>query len=380
MTTAARGREIPMAPVPSAEQAPVIARAAGLRWSSDGMPGIRRVRAGSAFSYRMPDGKAVRDKGTLERIRSLAIPPAYEEVWISPDPDGHIQATARDARGRKQYRYHARWREVRDETKFVRMLAFAEVLPKIRARVEADLARSGMPREKVLAAVVELLETTTIRIGNDEYAKSNQSYGLTTMLNKHAHVRGDTVKFAFKGKSGVKHAVSLQDRRLAKIVRACQDIPGQELFGYVDEDGTAHDVTSADVNDYIREVSGGDFSAKDFRTWVGTVQCAVVLSNADVAETQKERKARIGEAVAHVAKQLGNTPAVCRKSYVHPDILEAYTEEGSLGSVKLKRSARKGLLPEERFVVDFLQRRASEGVQQRTMRKLKASVRRAKGS
>lgn len=349
------------------------AKSAGLRYVSDQGPGIRRKRRGRAFAYIGPDGKAVRDAGELARIRSLAIPPAYEDVWICPAPNGHIQATGRDARGRKQYRYHPRWREVRDESKYMRMLEFAAALPAIRERIDADLRKQGMPREKVLAAVVQLLETTTIRVGNDEYAKTNDSYGLTTMLNDHAKVSGSTVRFSFKGKSGVKHAISLQDKRLAKIVRSCQDIPGQELFGYLDDDGNPHDVTSQDVNDYIREISGGDFTAKDFRTWVGTVQCASLLAEAPDAETQADRKKTIVDAVKQVAERLGNTPAVCRKSYIHPELLAAYTEDGTLGTPH-KARALKGLLSEERFVVQFLKRRAKETPSHRTMRKLKQSL------
>ncbi|MDP9023888.1 MAG: DNA topoisomerase IB, partial [Candidatus Eremiobacteraeota bacterium] len=258
-----------------------------------------------------------------------------------------------DARGRKQYRYHPKWREIRDENKYHRMLDFARALPLIRTRVESDLSRPGLPREKVLGAVVKLLESTRIRVGNDEYARTNDSYGLTTMLNRHAKVRGGEVRFAFKGKSGIKHAVSLQDRRIAKIVRACQDLPGQELFGYTDDSGDAHDVSSADVNEYIRDISGGEFTAKDFRTWVGTVQCALILSDA-AADTLTERKRQIVEACKEVAAHLGNTPAVCRKSYIHPGILETFQTDGTLG----KRSGKpiKGLLPEEHFVVAFLKR------------------------
>ncbi len=346
---------------------------AGLRYVSDEQPGIRRVARGKQFHYVGPDGKPVKDESVLARIRALAVPPAYTDVWICPAANGHIQATGRDARGRKQYRYHAKWREARDETKYHRMLDFARVLPRIRESIESDLKRDGMPREKVLAAVVQLLESTTIRVGNDQYARENDSYGLTTMHNKHVKVQGDTVRFSFKGKSGIKHAISLRDKRLAKIVRACQDLPGQELFGYVDGDGTPRDVTSADVNDYIREISGGDFTAKDFRTWVGTVQCGLILAEMEPAETQAERKHRLTEAIKQVAQRLGNTPAVCKKSYIHPELLEAYSEEGTLGAT-LRGKARKGLLPEEHFVVAFLKRRAKETPQKRTTRKLRESL------
>lgn len=350
-----------------------IARAAGLRYVSDEMPGIRRVRKGRAFSYVSVDGKPVTDETELARIQAIGVPPAYECVWICPVANGHLQATAVDARGRKQYRYHKKWREVRDETKYHRMIDFAQALPKVRAAVERDLALPGMPREKVLAAVVRLLEETTIRVGNEEYAKENDSYGLTTMLNKHATVQGANVRFRFKGKSGVKHTIALRDKPLAKIVRACQDIPGQELFGYFDDDGNAHDVTSNDVNDYIREVSRGDFTAKDFRTWVGTVQCALLLAEHEFVETQSERKRKLNDVVKQVAQRLGNTPAVARKSYIHPEIIAAYTEDGTIGQM-LRGKPAKGLLPEEKFVVDFLKKRERETPAERTTKKLKESL------
>ncbi len=331
------------------------ARSAGLRYVSDTMPGVRRKRSGKHFAYVDTTGKAVRDEEVLSRIRALAIPPAYEDVWICPVPNGHIQATGRDARGRKQYRYHARWREIRDETKYGRMLDFAKALPAIRKRVEKDLRLTGMPREKLLAAVVRLLETTTIRIGNEEYARENQSFGLTTLQNKHAKVRGGTVTFSFRGKSGIKHAIGLHDKRLAKLVRACQDIPGQQLFEYIDEDGAPHNVDSSDVNAYIREISGDDFTAKDFRTWVGTVHCAVVLSAKTGGETAAERKSILLEAIREVAVRLGNTAAVCRKSYIHPELFAIYEELGSLDPIP-QRGAGRGLLPEERYVVKLLRR------------------------
>jgi DNA topoisomerase-1 len=329
------------------------ARSAGLRYVSDAMPGLRRKRAGKRFAYLDPVGKVVHDEDVLSRIRALAIPPAYEDVWICPAPNGHIQATGRDARGRKQYRYHTRWREVRDDTKYGRMADFAAALPALRKRVERDLRLEGMPREKLLAAVVRLLETTTIRIGNDEYARDNHSFGLTTMRNKHASVRGGTVTFSFRGKSGIKHAIGLHDKRLARIVRACQDIPGQQLFEYVDEDGAPHNVDSSDVNAYIREISGDDFTAKDFRTWVGTVHCALVLAEKPAGETPAERKSILLESIKEVAARLGNTAAVCRKSYIHPQIIAAYEELGSLGPIHGGGSSR-GLQPEERYVLKLL--------------------------
>jgi DNA topoisomerase-1 len=355
-----------------AADAQASAKAAGLRYVTDEMPGIRREKRGNSFIYIAPDGRQISDDDELRRIKSLAVPPAYSDVWICPIANGHLQATGRDARGRKQYRYHKRFREIRDETKYERMIGFAEHLPAIRRRIETDLALSGLPREKVLATVVQLLESTAIRIGNDEYAKANDSYGLTTLKNRHAKVQGSTIRFSFRGKSGVRHAIDLQDRRLAKIVRQCQELPGQQLFEYVDDDGTTHAIGSAEVNEYIREISGQDFSAKDFRTWLGTVTCATLLAATEAAETQSERKTRAGEVIKDVAKRLGNTPAVCRKCYVHPDVLDAYME----GALALRRKARHtdGLLPEELFVLALLRERAKESDAQRTMRQLKQSV------
>lgn len=349
------------------------AKAAGLRYVSDHLPGIRRERHGKTFRYLTPGGEKIVDEKELKRISSLAIPPAYEDVWICPSANGHLQATGRDARGRKQYRYHKRWREVRDETKYGRMIAFAQALPAIRKRVNDDLALTGMPREKVLATVVQLLESTAIRVGNDEYAKDNGSFGLTTLRNRHAEVQGSNVHFGFKGKSGVRHAIDLRDRRLARIIRACQDLPGQQLFEYVGEDGEPRAVDSADVNEYIRDISGADFTAKDFRTWLGTVTCAMLLAQAERTETQTERKALVAGAIKDVAKRLGNTPAVCRKCYVHPDVLDAYLESGAL---ELRRKVRhtEGLLPDELFVLGLLRERASESDEQRTKRQLQQSV------
>lgn len=279
----------------------------------------------------------MRDPETLRRIRSLAVPPAWTEVWISPLPNGHLQASGRDARGRKQYRYHPAWRAMRDETKYARMLSFSEALPRIRARVEQDLAKPGLPREKVLAAVVRLLERTRIRVGNEEYARENGSFGLTTLRSEHVDVDGATLRFEFRGKSGKLHTVALADRRLARIVQRCQEVPGHELFHYVGDDGESHVVDSADVNDYVRDASGEDFTAKDFRTWAGTVLTATQLREvarkaADVPARQlaRSRKQHVVRAIAHVAEQLGNTPAVCRKSYVHPVVLETYLETGEL--------------------------------------------------
>lgn len=350
------------------------AKAAGLRYVSDEIPGIARVSRGKHFAYIAPDGKELADDKEIARIKALAVPPAYTDVWICPIPNGHLQATGRDARGRKQYRYHKRWREIRDENKYGRMIAFAQALPAIRKRVEADLALPGLSREKVLATVVQLLETTAIRVGNDEYAKDNGSYGLTTLRDKHAKVDGSMVRFSFRGKSGVRHAIDLRDRRLARIVRQCQDLPGQQLFQYVDDDGATHAVDSSDVNEYIRAISADDFSAKDFRTWLGTVTCATLLTQQDGAQTQADRKQRLAAVIKDVAKRLGNTPSVCRKCYVHPHVLDAYLEHGALHIGREMRHT-EGLLAEERFVLALLRERAKETDSDRTVRQLKQSLR-----
>lgn len=349
------------------------ARAAGLRYVSDEMPGIRRIARGKHFAYIGPDGNQITRSEELNRIKSLAVPPAYSDVWICPIPNGHLQATGRDARGRKQYRYHKRWREIRDETKYGRMIAFAQSLPAIRKRIEHDLARPGLPREKVLATVVQLLETTAIRVGNDEYAKDNGSFGLTTLRNKHAKVDGSTVRFSFRGKGGVRHAIDLRDRRLARIVRQCQDLPGQQLFEYVDDEGVTRAIDSTDVNDYIRGISSDDFSAKDFRTWLGTVTCASLLADQELAQTQTERKQQLTAVIADVAKRLGNTPAVCRKCYVHPHVVDTYLEQGMLNA-PVKTPRTEGLLPQERFVLALLRERAGETDSHRTVRQLKRSL------
>ena len=299
------------------------AKMAGLRYVSDQRPGITRTGSAKRFRYVNKDGP-VRDAETLGRIKSLVIPPAWKDVWICPNPNGHLQATGRDARGRKQSRYHPKWREVRDETKYERMMLFGATLPKIRERVEHDLARPGLPREKVLATIVRLMEMTLIRVGNEEYAKENKSYGLTTMRNKHVDVDGATVKFTFQGKSGVKHSVDLKDRRLAKIVARCQDLPGYELFQYVDKDGETHTIDSADVNEYLREISGEHFTAKDFRTWAGTVLACEMLQEFESFGSETEAKRNVVQAIKLVAAKLGNTPSVCRKCYVHPLVLDTY--------------------------------------------------------
>jgi DNA topoisomerase-1 len=302
------------------------ANEAGLRYVSDEQPGITRRRAGKGFSYRMPKGGALRDAAALKRIRALAIPPAWTEVWICPHADGHIQATGRDQKGRKQYRYHAWWREVRDAAKYDHMVEFAHALPALRARVDADMRRPGLPREKVLATVVHLLETTLIRVGNDDYAKQNESYGLTTLQGEHVDVAGSELRFAFKGKSGKSWNLRVKDRRVARIVRACQDLPGQELFQYRDADGEVRDVTSADVNGYLREIAGRDVTAKDFRTWAGTVLAALALREYQRVDSQAAAKRNVRQAIERVASRLGNTPTICRKCYVHPAILDSYLD------------------------------------------------------
>ena len=351
-----RRPKVAAAPPPPHESA----AEAGLRYVSDTSPGIRRKRSGTGFTYVGQDGKRITDQKTLERIRKLAIPPAYTDVWICPSPNGHLQATGRDARGRKQYRYHARWREVRDETKFGRMVAFSQVLPRIRARVDADLARTGLPREKVLATVVRLLECTKIRVGNDEYARANGSYGLTTLRDKHVEVSGGSLRFSFKGKSGKTHEVELSDRRLARIVRRCRDVPGEELFQYLDDDGARQTVGSGDVNDYLREISGQEFTAKDFRTWAGTMLAVRALRELGPMDTEREAKSAIIRAVDQVAEQLNNTRAVCRKYYIHPTVLETYlagTMLSGLGNgTRLAAAAATGsaLNAEEKALVRLL--------------------------
>jgi DNA topoisomerase-1 len=313
----------PPAPVPSPEHVES-ARVAGLRYVSDRSPGIRRRRAGKGFSYTGPEGKRLTDPAEIQRIRALVIPPAWTDVWICSDPNGHIQVTARDARGRKQYRYHPRYRAVRDETKFDRLLEFSRLLPIIRERVDADLSRPELPREKVLATVVRLLEITRMRVGNDEYARENKSYGLTTLLNDHVEVSGSTLRFEFRGKSGKEHALEVNDARLARIVLRCQALPGAELFQYVDQDGKRQSVDSGDINQYLRDITGADITAKDFRTWAGTVIAALELSELGVARTQREKKHNVLRALDVVAMRLGNTRTVCRKYYVHPALIAAY--------------------------------------------------------
>ena len=319
------------------------AQVAGLRYVVDRRPGLRRQLAGRSFRYFAPDGSLVRDAGTLKRIRALAIPPAWQDVWICPREDGHLQATGRDARGRKQYRYHRRWREVRDETKYGRMIAFAKALPAIRRQATRDLARPGLAREKVLAALVRLLETTYIRVGNEEYARENESFGLTTLRERQVRVRGNTLKFRFRGKSGVEHDITLTDARLAGIVRRMQDLPGEELFQYVDDDGNVRAVESADVNGYLRSIAREGFTSKEFRTWAGTVLCARALRALEQPRTARESQRQVAQAVESVARRLGNTKAVCRKCYIHPALVESFAR-GELSALMRGRSDEAGVL------------------------------------
>ncbi|MEZ0390215.1 MAG: DNA topoisomerase IB, partial [Verrucomicrobium sp.] len=323
---------------------------------------------GTSFSYLDADWKVLKSAGILSRIKALAIPPAWENVWICPWENGHLQATGRDARGRKQYRYHTGWRAQRDDTKFHHILSFAKVLPKIRRRVNRDLKRKEMSRDKILATVVRLLETTLIRIGNDEYARENGSYGLTTMHNRHVKVKGAGISFSFMGKSGKRHQINVQDKALAKTVRRCQDLPGQELFAYEDEEGEVRDVTSQDVNDYLRAIAGEEYTAKDFRTWAGTVLAALALREFEVFTSQAQAKKNILTAIESVASMLGNTPAVCRKCYVHPGILNSYLQGATIETVKQRMSMKvrgslRQLRPEEAAVFVLLQRELNVDVE-----------------
>jgi DNA topoisomerase-1 len=341
------------------------AKEAGLRYVSDDVAGFSRKKVGKEFVFFDKKGNRITDETQTLRIRRLAIPPAWTDVWISPYANGHLQATGRDARGRKQYRYHPEWRHVRDETKYGRMIAFGHALPKIRRRVDADLKLPGLPRNKVLATVVRLLETTLIRVGNDEYAKSNQSYGLTTMLDSHARIKGHTVSFHFKGKSGIDHEISVRDPLLARLVKKCQDLPGQEIFAYEGENGEILDVTSQDVNAYLREVTGQEFTAKDFRTWAGTVLAAVALQQFEECTSSKQAKSNILRAVEAVAKMLGNTPAICRRCYVHPVVLDSYLAGATISTVRQETAATlrrrlHSLKPEEVAVMMLLEQKLSE--------------------
>lgn len=336
------------------------ARAAGLRYVSDDRPGIERKRRGKHFRYIYSDGRPVRDTKELERIRSLAIPPAWTHVWICPIPNGHLQATGRDDKRRKQYRYHPQFRSLREEAKYHRLIHFGRKLPHIRARVEADLKQPGLSRNKVLATVIRLLETTLIRVGNEEYARTNGSFGLTTFRNRHVHVEGATVRFRFRGKSGIYHSIRVNDRRLARTVRRCQDLPGQELFQYLDDEGEPHVIDSADVNAYLQEIAGEEFTAKDFRTWAGTILASQTLQQFESFASATQAKHNIVAAIEAVSNRLGNTKAVCRKCYVHPAVIDAYLD-GSLLETLRQHADRKvddspmELSAEEAAVLAFLQ-------------------------
>lgn len=340
------------------------ARAVGLRYVTDEIPGFRRKKRGKSFDYLDEKGKPLKSPSHLTRIKSLVIPPAWTEVWICPYENGHLQATGRDARGRKQHRYHPRWREVRDETKYARMIAFARQLPKIRRRINQDLKLAGLPRNKVLATIVRLLEVSLIRVGNEEYARDNKSYGLTTMQDRHAEIKGHKVKFKFRGKSGKSHDIDIEDKHLAKTVRSCQELPGQDLFQYFDEGGKKQDVKSEDVNEYLREIAGEEFTAKDFRTWAGTVLAAMALQEFERVSNQKQAKKNIVRAIEAVSERLGNTPSVCRKCYVHPAVLDCYMD-GTLLEILRERAQMetrnlRHMRPEEGLVLGLLQERLAQ--------------------
>lgn len=379
-------RDQAAAATPPDDDSAAAARAAGLRYVTDAMPGIRRQREGDTVRYLAADDSPVTDEATLARIKALVIPPAWTDVWICKQANGHLQATGRDAKGRKQYRYHARWRNLRDEVKYERMISFGKALPALRRQVEADLKRTGLPREKVLATIVYLLEATMMRIGNEEYARTNKSFGLTTLRARHVRIDGGAVQFKFRGKSGVHHSVTVDDKRLARIIARIRDLPGQELFHYIDDDGEAHNIDSADVNDYLRSATGEDYTAKDFRTWSGTVLAALALQEFEKFDSETQAKKNIVRAIEMVAEKLGNTPSICRKCYVHPAVLEAYMDGTVLEA--MRESTRRELIeelhelqPEEAAVVALLQQRLQQATPAKAgkpaTRKRKATVRTA---
>src|ERR1700731_3572333 len=377
MGGSARGRQVrkkkDRPPVETALDPEVAAKQAQLRYVDGSASGITRHKARNGFDYRLPDDALVRDIDTLKRIRSLAIPPAWTNVWICLHSNGHLQATGRDARGRKQYRYHPRWREVRDEAKYGKLLVFTRVLPQLRARVEEDLKRPGLQRERVLAAIVRLMELTFFRVGNSEYAKSNKSFGLTTLRDRHVAIEGSCIHIGFRGKSGKHHETDVNDRRLARIVKGCRDLPGYELFQYVDDDGERHTVGSAQVNEYLREITGAEITAKDFRTWAGTQLAAEALREFEAFDTEAERKRAVVRAVEKVAKHLGNTPTICRRCYIHPAVLEGYLDGSMLQA--LAENTRNylaenidGMSAEEAAVGAFLRLRLDELAKQNRSR------------
>lgn len=365
------------------------AEEAGLSYVSDNDPGISRRKHGKGFSYVRPDGGRIKAVSELKRIRSLAIPPAWSDVWIGPRKNGHIQATGRDAKGRKQYLYHPDFREVRDSAKYEHLMTFVRLLPAIRAQVAKHMAMPGLGREKVLATVVHLLESTLIRIGNEDYAKQNRSHGLTTLRDRHVAINGSELRFQFKGKSGKTWRLGLKDRRVAKVVRACQDLPGQDLFQYLDQEGTRHSITSSDVNAYLRDIAGENVTAKDFRTWAGTLLAALALQEFEAFDSEARAKRNVRAAIEQVATRLGNTPTICRKCYVHPEIVSSYIEGSLLLNVKerAEQQLRQNLirlLPEEAAVASLLASRlrrmakagASNGADRRGDRR---AVRRPRG-
>lgn len=344
------------------EEAAATAKMAKLRYVTDTRPGITRKPKKEGFSYIDPDGKSIQDKAILARLKKLAIPPAWTDVWICPWENGHIQVTGRDAKSRKQYRYHPRWRQVRDEVKYERMLHFGNALPLIRKRIDEALKLHGLPREKILATVVHLLEATMMRIGNEEYARENKSFGLTTLRNRHVRIDGTEVEFQFRGKSGVRHSIMVDDPRLARIIKQSRDLPGQELFQYIDEDGQLQSVDSADVNDYLREITGEDYTAKDFRTWSGTMMAAFALQEFQKFDSEAQARKNIVRAIESVAEKLGNTPSICRKCYVHPAIIDSYMDGTILHALQQRTREElvkdiHALKPEEAAVVALLLKR-----------------------
>ena len=355
------------------------AQSVGLRYISDARPGICRRKTGTGFTYTRADGSKLSDPDVLKRIKALVIPPAWADVWISPFADGHLQATGRDAKGRKQYRYHALFREVRESTKYEHVVAFADELPAIRKKVHEHMGRRGLPREKVLATVIHLLETTLIRIGNEDYAKQNNSYGLTTLKNRHVAVDGNEIRFRFTGKSGKQWSLRVRDRRVAKIIKACQDLPGQELLQYVDEAGDCQDVTSSDVNAYLKEITGKDITAKDFRTWSGTVLAAMALNEVESFDSAAQAKRNLRAAIEKVAARLGNTPTICRKCYVHPEVLNCYMDGNLVLELKSKAESElrgdvQNLKPEEAAVLALLRGRLAKEVERTAAKKPRAKA------
>jgi DNA topoisomerase I len=352
------GKSIAGNPPSPPNEGMLTAKMVGLRYVTDSRPGISRKAGKHGFRYYDGSSKPITDKAALKRIKALVIPPAWTSVWICPWENGHIQVTARDAKNRKQYRYHKLWREVRDEAKYERMMGFGKCLPLIRKKIDEALALPGLPREKVLATVIYLLQATMMRIGNDEYARNNNSFGLTTLRNRHVHIDGSAVKFHFRGKSGIEHAIKVQDKRLARIIQRMRDLPGQELFQYVDDEGQRHAISSGDVNEYLQDLTGENYTAKDFRTWSGTVLAALALHEFEKFDSEAQAKKNVVRAIEMAAMKLGNTPTICRKCYVHPVIIESYLK-GSLQMVlkhdASEQSAHLHLTAEEQAVLSFLE-------------------------